>query len=121
MASPGDENWSDEFGLSWLNAPVLALADDGVGGVYLGGEFTGDFSYIAHWDGQQPRSLGSGLNGWVRALAANSAGNLYAGGSIHHRRWRERAIHCPLGRIGLAPPRRWARRRRLRFGHGRRR
>lgn len=82
LASPGDENWSDEFGLPWLNAPVLALADDGAGGVYLGGEFTGDFSYIARWDGQRPRGLGAGMNSRVRALAVDSAGNLYAGGSF---------------------------------------
>ncbi len=96
LASPGDENWSDEFGLPWLNAPVLALADGGAGGVYLGGKFTGDFSYIARWDGHQPHSLGAGTNGRVRALAADSAGNLYAGGSfttaggvsaLHVARW----------------------------------
>ena len=66
---------------------VFALAVDGTGPtVYAGGQFTtaGGVSaiYIAKWDGTAWSPLGSGMSGWVSALAVDGADNLYAGGSF---------------------------------------
>jgi hypothetical protein len=80
-------------GSSWsalgpgLNSQVLALAASG-GDLYVGGYFTGTYAqgadtstpanHIAKW-GISWSALGSGLNGWVGALAV-AGGDLYAGG-----------------------------------------
>ncbi|MCX6912486.1 MAG: hypothetical protein NT167_05430, partial [Verrucomicrobia bacterium] len=36
---------------------------------------------VAHWDGSSWSALGSGMNGWIKALAVSS-GTLYAGGAF---------------------------------------
>ena len=65
---------------------VYALAVDGSGGLYAGGEFTSaggiPASYIARWDEMAWSALGSGngMNHDVYALALDGSGNLYAGG-----------------------------------------
>ncbi|MHC1724858.1 MAG: hypothetical protein AB9866_02345 [Syntrophobacteraceae bacterium] len=65
---------------------VSALAVDGNGSLYAGGEFTiaggVTVNNIAKWDGTTWSALGSGLSGSVRALAFDQNGNLYAGGSF---------------------------------------
>lgn len=54
--------------------------------VYAGGSFNtaGDSSanYIAKWDGTTWSTLGSGMNGFVTALAVAGNGDLYAGGNF---------------------------------------
>ena len=69
---------------------VYALARDGAGQLYAGGDFgdaggdpAGD--YIAVWDGSEWHPLGgpdSPLDGYVYALAVNDAGQLVVGGEF---------------------------------------
>jgi hypothetical protein len=69
---------------------VLALAVDGGGNLYAGGDFTtaGGVSAnrIARWDGSSWHPLGdgggNGVDHWVFALAVDGSGNLYAGGTF---------------------------------------
>ncbi len=65
---------------------VRALAVDGSGNLYAGGNFTTaggvTVNYIAKWDGTSWSALGSGMNGTVYALAVDASGNLYAGGGF---------------------------------------
>ena len=67
-------------------AYVSALAVDGAGNLYAGGEFATAggvaANRIAKWDGSAWSSLGSGIDGGVQALAFDGAGNLYAGGGF---------------------------------------
>jgi hypothetical protein len=77
-------------GTSWsalgagVDAPVRALAVDGVGNLYVGGDFGTaggvSASCIARWNGTSWSALGAGMNSPVAALAVDAAGNLYAGG-----------------------------------------
>jgi hypothetical protein len=64
---------------------VYAIAISG-SNVYVGGSFNnaGDISanYIAKWDGTTWSTLGSGMNGFVLALAIAGNGDLYAGGNF---------------------------------------
>jgi hypothetical protein len=66
-----------------LFASVRALAVDGSGQVYAGGEFVTAGSvaanYVAKWDGTAWSALGTGVNNYVRALAVRS-GKVYVGG-----------------------------------------
>ena len=69
-----------------MNSPVDALAVDGAGNLYAGGEFNSaggvSANFIAKWDGAAWSPLGSGMNWPVYALAVDGAGNLYAGGAF---------------------------------------
>ncbi len=77
-----------------LDAEVNALACDTSGNLYAGGTFTNaggvTANNIAKWDGNAWSALGSGMSGApglfsvasVDALACDSSGNLYAGGSF---------------------------------------
>jgi hypothetical protein len=84
LAAPGDESWADNFVLPGTRGAVSALALDGNGKLYAGGEFTtaGGVSAnrIAMWDGSSWSALGSGMNSYVSALALDGSGRLYAGG-----------------------------------------
>jgi hypothetical protein len=66
---------------SWY---VRALAADGAGNVYAGGDFTiageASASHVAKWDGTSWTAVGSGTDFYVTALEMDGAGNLYAGG-----------------------------------------
>jgi hypothetical protein len=63
---------------------VNALAVDGSGNLYAGGDFTDaegtSANYIAKWNGSAWSALGSGMNSYVYALAVDGNGNVYAGG-----------------------------------------
>jgi len=69
-----------------LSPSVTALAIDGSGNLYAGGDFTAvgavRANCIAKWDGRTWSALGSGMNDWVNALAIDGSGNLYAGGEF---------------------------------------
>ena len=64
---------------------VYTTAADGLGNLYIGGEFTMvgtmDANYIAKWDGSNWTTMSSGMNGYVYALTMLGA-DLYAGGSF---------------------------------------
>jgi hypothetical protein len=73
-----------------LQQPILplvsALAVDGAGNLYAGGDFTTAggtvANRIAQWNGSTWSALGSGLDGVVKALVVDGSGNLYAGGGF---------------------------------------
>jgi hypothetical protein len=67
-----------------MDNDVQALALDGDGNLYGGGQFTTaggiPASRIAKWDGTAWSALGAGMDSSVLALALDGEGNLYAGG-----------------------------------------
>ncbi|MBU1617286.1 MAG: hypothetical protein KKF06_05915 [Candidatus Margulisbacteria bacterium] len=73
-----------------LSGVVNALARDSSGNIYAGGNFTtahnsdGDVSVsnLARWNGTVWQDVGGGVNGEIYALAFDSAGMLYVGGSF---------------------------------------
>jgi Domain of unknown function (DUF5122) beta-propeller len=70
-----------------MDSSVHALAVDGLGNLYAGGEFTNaggvPANRVAMWDGSAWSALGSGMDGWyVGALVVDRQGNLYAGGDF---------------------------------------
>lgn len=76
-------------GMSGDYPSVFALAVDGSGNLYAGGEFTTAggvaANYIAKWDGTAWSALGTGFTDMysrVRALAVDGSGSVYAGGSF---------------------------------------
>ena len=77
--------WSS-LGSGMNGDQVLALALDGAGTLYAGGEFTttGEVSanFIAKWDGTAWSPLGSGMNSDVLALALDARQPL-RGGRVH--------------------------------------
>jgi hypothetical protein len=77
---------------SGLDGSVNALALDGSGGLYAGGNFTTICAAganqiiaahgIAHWDGSEWSNVGGELDGTVNALALDGSGRLYVGGTF---------------------------------------
>ena len=71
---------------SFFGGRVLAMACDGSGNLYVGGNFSAaggnNANNIAKWNGESWSALGSGVNDDVLALAIDSSGNLYAGGQF---------------------------------------
>ncbi len=66
---------------SGMGAPVISIAFDGSGNLYVGGSFNSTPKYIAKFDPTTSTwiSLGSGMNGNVLKLLCDGS-NLYAGG-----------------------------------------
>jgi hypothetical protein len=80
-----DANWSTVGGASGANDWVEGAAVDSTGNLYIGGPFTAVdgtvVNGIAKWDGKGWSALGSGMDGYITALAV--AGNdLYAAGGF---------------------------------------
>jgi trimeric autotransporter adhesin len=75
-------NWNP-IASAGLNGGVYALAADGNGGVYAGGQFSEvagvSRGNLVHWNGSAFGTVSSGVNNTVEALATDS-GALYAGG-----------------------------------------
>ena len=67
-----------------MNGTVYALAVDGSGNLYAGGDFTNaggaSANRIAKWNGFSWSALGSGVDDVVEALAVDGSGDVYAGG-----------------------------------------
>jgi hypothetical protein len=82
----GDERWQDGFTTPGASSNVNAIVRAPNGDLYVGGNFTrignAAASYIAKWNGTVWSVLGTGLNGYVQALALDGRGNLYAGGNF---------------------------------------
>jgi hypothetical protein len=80
-----DANWISMGGLAGANNTVYALAADGSGNVYAGGDFTVigtvTANRIAKWNGSVWSALGGGAQGTVNALAVSGT-NLYVGGDF---------------------------------------
>ncbi len=79
--------WSalgDGMAAEHASPQVRALAVDGQGNLYAGGDFTkaGGIAanYIARWDGSTWSALGRGMDDQVTALVVDPQGNLYAAG-----------------------------------------
>ena len=85
QAAAGDEYWSGVFAANGTNGRVFALAADGQGNLYVGGEFTEagglPAKNVARWNNGWS-ALGEGINGPVNALAIDSNGTVYAGGNF---------------------------------------
>ena len=81
-----DERWDDRIGAPGLEGVVSAVAADGRGNVYVGGQITAagaaTVRNVAWWDGARWRDPAGGMDGPVRALAVDPAGRLYAGGTF---------------------------------------
>ena len=81
-----DANWvSLNTGMPGADSMVAAVAVDGSGSVYVCGGFTVIGTVVANgiakWNGSAWSALGSGMDGYVSALAVSGA-TLYAGGSF---------------------------------------
>lgn len=87
-------NWSG-IGNGFSTAGVNALAFDSNGVLYAGGSFlnacadltcatSNRVNRVARWTGTTWAALGSGVNGDVRALAADANGRLYVAGAFSH-------------------------------------
>jgi hypothetical protein len=88
---PVSETWSAADGPGGgPDGYVFALAHDGAGTLYAGGDFIDaggdpDAQYIAKWDGTTWSSLGgpgSGLDSYVYAVAVDDLGRVFAGGEF---------------------------------------
>jgi trimeric autotransporter adhesin len=79
-----DENWISMGGIPGTWGVHVAVVD-GLGNLYIGGDFTTVSGVIANriakWNGSSWSALGSGMNNQVRALAV-SGNDLYAGGQF---------------------------------------
>jgi trimeric autotransporter adhesin len=100
--------WSALASGTSLPGDVSALVCDNSGNLFVGGDFekAGGISVngIAQWNGKEWSALGSGMDGsrfpFVRSLAIDSSGNIYAGGEFdiigtiavnHIAKWNGRA------------------------------
>ena len=85
LAASGDENWSGIFAANGTNGTVYALATDGQGNLYVGGDFTEaggvPANNVARWNNGWS-ALGAGTGGPVYTLAVAPNGTVYAGGSF---------------------------------------
>jgi hypothetical protein len=89
----GSDWWAPGSGAgSGVNSIVICLVSDGAGHLYAGGAFSAAggvvANHVARWNGASWSALGTGTSadwyydGVVHALATDTEGNLYAGGSF---------------------------------------
>ena len=111
LAAEEGRHWSGIFQPPGIDYVARALAVDGAGNLYVGGEFTSAggvaANNIAKWDGSAWSALGSGLGGsltGVWALVVDGAGNLYAGGTFGYvAKWDGNAW-SPLAAVPSGEP-----------------
>lgn len=81
-----DADWISMGGVPGTNQEIHAMAVDGTGNVYVGGNFTEvaelAANHIAKWNGSAWSILGSGVNGPVEAIAVSGT-DVYAGGNFN--------------------------------------
>jgi trimeric autotransporter adhesin len=79
------DNWDTSFTTNGANDQINAIVSDGLGNIYIGGEFTSvqgvPASRIAKWNGSSWSALGTGVFGDVNAIAVNGT-DVYVGGSF---------------------------------------
>ena len=116
-----DADWvSLNPGMPGANADVYAIAVDGSGNVYVGGDFTVigtvTANYIAKWNGSAWSALGSGMNDAVVCAGGERDqslrwGRLHHGGrgdgQLHRQMERQRLVGLGLGDGRRATSMRW--------------
>jgi len=105
--------WSSPSrGLELLNGEVHAIVVSEAGDVYIGGEFSvavGSatiLNYIARWNRTDDTwaPVGSGFNGYVRALEFDEDGNLWVGGDFTQDGNDNAMAHVAVISVGDATP-----------------
>ncbi len=80
------DNWDTTFTSNGADDQINAIAADGNGNIYFGGEFNSiqgmPANGIAKWNGTSWSALGSGINGDIFAIAV-SGNDVYVGGSFN--------------------------------------
>ena len=80
------DNWDTTFTSNGADDQINAIASDGNGNIYFGGEFNNiqgmPANGIAKWNGTSWSALGSGINGDIFAIAI-SGNDVYVGGSFN--------------------------------------
>ena len=78
--------WDPRFSPPGMNNNVYALAVDGNGVLYAGGDFTAaggvGANHIARWDGTSWTPISSGMNRSSLPLATGASGTVYASGGF---------------------------------------
>ena len=92
----------------WNGNVVYALAVDGAGNLYAGGEFTTaggvTANNIAKWDGSAWSALGCGMDDIGLCLGGGRHRRSLCRGLFHHGRRGQRQPHRQMGRHGLVVP-----------------
>jgi hypothetical protein len=77
-AAAGDERWSTIFSMAGVEGQVDNIAQDGLGNIYVSGQFTNagntKANRIAKWDGKMWHALGEGLGTDPSQIAADANG-----------------------------------------------
>ncbi|MBL8183138.1 MAG: hypothetical protein JNL64_16180, partial [Blastocatellia bacterium] len=80
------DNWDTTFTSNGADDQINAIASDGNGNIYFGGEFNNiqglPANGIAKWNGNSWSALGAGINGDIFAIAV-SGNDVYVGGSFN--------------------------------------
>ena len=82
----GDAHWSTEFWVRGFDGPITGAVEDGLGNMYVAGDFRSidgvPFSRVAMWDGSSWSGLAAGLAGSPGDLAVDSQGRLIVVGGV---------------------------------------
>ena len=81
-----NDGWDTAFTTNGADDQINAVVSDGLGNIYIGGEFSSiqgiPAKGIAKWNGTAWSALGSGINGDIFAIAV-SGNDVYVGGSFN--------------------------------------
>ena len=81
-----NDGWDTTFTTNGADDQINAVVSDGLGNIYIGGEFSSiqgiPAKGIAKWNGTAWSALGSGINGRINAIAV-SGNDVYVGGSFN--------------------------------------